>query len=329
VTGFFAVKRFISQPYLREAGEMTEQLSLFKPSDTRSAEDPGASDPAIEETDGGALDELFRMRRGWTRGCDYLELLEFISRFPAYSPLNCFLIHLQDSAATQVATARTWCRKYQRRVKPGGRPMAILAPMSPVLFVFDIRDTEGPALPAAAFRASTVLDRLPIKTYEAALHNCVIQHIAVRETGASNSSAERTVRVTPTIRKGHPELSIEPHTRYLVWLEAGLSLEEKFAALVLELGHLFCGHLGIDGDAWWPDRKGLDLERIDIEAASAAHLVCRRLGLAKTGSRFLAECQEKDRALPLISLNAVFQAVAHIEAMGRTFWTKPRKQGRY
>jgi hypothetical protein len=276
-----------------------------------------------------ALDELFRFSRRWSRNCDYGELLEFISRFPAYSPLNCFLIHLQDPAATQVATARTWHRKYQRRVKPGGRPLAILAPMSPVRFVFDVRDTAGPELRPTECRISSVLDRLPLKVYEAAVHNCAVQHIAVRETGASNGSTERTVRVTPAVRKRHPELSLGPHTRYLVQLEAGVSLEEKFAALVLELGHLFCGHLGIDGAAWWPNRKDLDLERIDIEAASAAHLVCRRLGLAKTGSRFLAECLENDRALPPISLNAVFQAVAHIEAMGRSYWTKPRKQSRY
>lgn len=306
---------------------MTEQLSLFKPSDTRSTEDPGAPGLLLEAADGNALDELFRLSRRWGRNCDYLDLLEFIARFPAYSALNCFLIHLQDPAATQVATARVWLRKCRRRIKAGARPIVILAPMSPVLFVFDVRDTEGPALPATAFKAAA--DRLPPKPYEATLHNCGVQHIAVREAAASGIPAERTVRVTPAIRKRHPELGLEPNTRYLVLIEAGLSLEEKYAAVALELGHLFCGHLGIDGDAWWPDRKDLDLERIDIEAASAAHLVCRRRGLARAGGRFLAACREADRELPPFSLNAVFQAVAHIEAMGKTVWSKPRKHGRY
>ena len=308
---------------------MTEQLSLFQISDPLLSERFPEDRVGLEDESLSALDELFRFSGRWTRGCDYIELLEFISRFPAYSPLNCFLIYLQDSEATQVATARTWRRKYQRRVKPGARPMTILAPMSPVLFVFDIRDTEGPALPATALKRPSALDRLPSKTYEAALHNCTIQRIAVRETGASDISAERTVRVTPAVRKRHPELGLEPHTRYLVRLEAGLSVEEKFAAMVLELGHLFCGHFGIDGDAWWSDRKDLDLERIDLEAASAAYLICRRMGLARTGSRFLSDYRETDRPLPLISLNAVFQAVVHIEAMHRAVWTKPRRQGRY
>ena len=318
---------FTRGPYRRKTGDMTEQLSLFQTSDTRPAEGPGAADLVLQEADGSALDELFRLSRRWGRNCDYLELLEFIARFPAYSPLNCFLIHLQDPAATQVATARMWLRKCQRRIKAGARPIAILAPMSPVLFVFDVRDTEGPALLTGAFKAAA--DRLPVKPYEATLHNCGIQHIAVREAAASSIPAEGTVRVTPAIRKKHPELSLEPNTRYLVLIETGLSLEEKYAALVLELGHLFCGHLGIDGDAWWADRKNLNLERIDIEAASAAHLVCRRRGLAQAGSRFLAACREADRELPSFSLSAVFQAVTHIEAMGKTTWSKPRKHGRY
>ena len=216
---------------------MTEQLSLFKPSDTRSTEDPGAPGLLLEAADGNALDELFRLSRRWGRNCDYLDLLEFIARFPAYSPLNCFLIHLQDPAATQVATARVWLRKCRRRIKAGARPIVILAPMSPVLFVFDVRDTEGPALPATAFKAAA--DRLPPKPYEATLHNCGVQHIAVREAAASGIPAERTVRVTPAIRKRHPELGLEPNTRYLVLIEAGLSLEEKYAAVALELGQLF------------------------------------------------------------------------------------------
>jgi hypothetical protein len=308
---------------------MTEQLSLFQTSDTHPAEGPNPADLVLLEADGSAIDELFRLSRRWGRSCDYLELLEFIARFPAYSPLNCFLIHLQDPAATQVATARMWFRKYQRRITAGARPIAILAPMSPVLFVFDIRDTEGPALPPGGVKALSAADRLPVKPYETTLHNCGIQHIAVREAAASSIAAERTVRVTPALRKKHPELGLEPSTRYLVLVETGLSLEEKYAALVLELGHLFCGHLGIDGDAWWADRKNLDLERIDLESASAAHLVCRRRGLVQVGSRFMAACREGDRELPSFSLNAVFQAVTHIEAMGKAVWSKPRKHGRY
>jgi hypothetical protein len=308
---------------------MTEQLSLFHPSDSRQAEKPEEAGLIIAETDASALDELFRLSLRLRHSCGYLELLEFINRFPAYSPLNCFLIHLQDPEATHVATARMWSQKFQRRIKNGAHPIAILAPMSPVRFVYDLRDTEGPALPLGALRRSSAADRLLTKIYETTLHNCAIQHIAVREASASDASAEHTVRVTPTTRKKHPELRLQPSTRYIVQVDAGLDLQEKYAALVLELGHIFCGHLGIDSDAWWVDRKDLELECIDIEAASVGHLICGRRGRTQAGGRFLAECREKDRELPFFSLNAVFQATTYIEAMGRTPWSRPRKQGRY
>ncbi len=306
---------------------MTEQLSLFQTPDGRAIEGLAAAGPMPGESDVGAVDELFRINHRWRSRCSFLELLEFISRLTTYSPLNAFLIHLQDPAATRVATARMWARKYQRRLLPGARPIVILAPMSPVLFVFDIRDTEGPPLDPKVLPAAGPGGR-PVRLLETTLHNCGIQRIAVRDATGLDPSAERAIRLTPALRKKHADLGLEPNTRYLVLLDAGLSPDPKFATLSLELGRIFCGHLGIDSDAWWPDRKDLDFERIEIEAAAVAHLVCRRRGLSATPVNVLAACIEKDQALPPFSLNAIFQAAHHIEAMSRRAWKKPRKQGR-
>jgi hypothetical protein len=300
---------------------MTEQLSLFHPT-----EDLVAAAPLTGEADAGAVDELFRRCRRWRSRCGFLELLEFIAALPAYSPLNGFLMYLQDPAATRVATARMWERRYQRRLKPDARPLVILAPMSPVLFVFDIRDTEGPTLPASTqpARGGGLAPRL----LETTRHNCGLQHIAVRETGGPGPSAERTIRLTPALRKRHAELGLDPNSRYLVLLDAALSLEAKYAALTLELGRIFCGHLGIDSDAWWPERGDLDFDRIEIEAAAVAHLVCRRRGFAAAPAGFLAECLEGGQELAPFSLNAVFQAASHIETMSKRAWKKARRQGR-
>ena len=307
---------------------MTEQLSLFKSPDARAAAGAVTAGLTPAEADASAVDELFRHSAHWRSRCGFVELLEFIARFPAYSPLNGFLICLQDPAATRVATPRVWARRYQRRLKPGARPIVILAPMSPVLFVFDIRDTEGPAPAPNMLPASGTASRRPPRLLDITLHNCGSQHIAVRESAGLGAASERALRLNSALRKKHAGLDLEPNTRYLVLLEVGLSLEAKYAALTLELGRIFCGHLGIDGDAWWLDRKDLDFDRIELEAAALTQLVCRRRGLAGPGS-LLAECLQGDRELPPISLNAVFQAASHIEAMGRRPWKKPRKQGRH
>jgi hypothetical protein len=303
---------------------MTEQLSLFKAPEDRATEALAAA-PA----DTGAVDELLRLNRHWRSGGGFRELLDFISRLPAYSPLNGFLIYLQDPGATRVATPGMWARKYQRRLRPGARPIVILAPMSPVLFVFDIRDTEGPALPLTALPASGSPGRLPPRWLDATLHNCGIQHIAVRDTLKLASAGEAAIRLTSALRKKYVELGLESNSRYLVRLESGLTPEAKYRALVLELGRIFCGHLGIDGDAWWPDRKDLNFDRTEIEAAAVAYLVCRRRGLAASPGGVLNECIQNGKELPLVSLNVVFQAANHIETMGRRPWKKPRKQGRY
>ena len=74
--------------------------------------------------------------------------MDFIARFHFYSPFNAMLIHIQMEGANYVAPARRWHLDYRRRIKSGARPIVILQPMGPVMFVFDVADTEP--LPGAA-----------------------------------------------------------------------------------------------------------------------------------------------------------------------------------
>jgi hypothetical protein len=68
--------------------------------------------------------------------------MEFVGRFRLYSPFNAMLIYIQMPGARFVATPRRWMRDFYREIKAGARPIVILQPMGPVLFVFDISDTE-------------------------------------------------------------------------------------------------------------------------------------------------------------------------------------------
>lgn len=73
----------------------------------------------------------------------YYDLLQFVARFRFYSPFNAMLIHIQMPGARFVAPPHRWLRDYARRIKPGAHPLVILQPMGPVLFVFDVGDTEA------------------------------------------------------------------------------------------------------------------------------------------------------------------------------------------
>ena len=99
-----------------------------------------------EEVALSALDELFESSRTYRTSEQYVELMRFIKRFPKYSPFNCFLLHTQRPSVSYVATPNQWRKRFERTIKDGAHPLVILAPMSPVLFVFDAEDTEGKPL---------------------------------------------------------------------------------------------------------------------------------------------------------------------------------------
>jgi hypothetical protein len=89
-----------------------------------------------------ALDQLFSLACQYRTSEAYRELMIFVSRFRFYAPYNAMLVHVQMPGATFVAPASRWRKDYWRRIKPDARPLVILQPMGPVMFVFDVSDTE-------------------------------------------------------------------------------------------------------------------------------------------------------------------------------------------
>jgi hypothetical protein len=85
---------------------------------------------------------LFKLASQYTSTRSYRELLAVIARFRFYSPFNAMLIHAQLPGASFVAPPHRRLRDYGRRIKTGARPIVILQPMGPVMFVFDVSDTE-------------------------------------------------------------------------------------------------------------------------------------------------------------------------------------------
>jgi antirestriction protein ArdC len=92
-------------------------------------------------------------------------------------------------------------------------------------------------------------------------------------------------------------------------LNSNFSAEARYATLVHELAHLYCGHLGTPNDKWWPDRRGLPHAAEEFEAESVCYLVCERLGIDNPSDEYLAGY--------LGSLDCVMKAAGLIERMGR------------
>ncbi|MGD8962557.1 MAG: hypothetical protein PVF29_00430 [Desulfobacterales bacterium] len=308
---------------------MSQQLGLFSKGDAATLDGRPADPWADPATEANAVDEMFVAESRYRGSREYLQALNFIARLTQYSAFNGFLLYTQNPALSHVATARTWARKFGRRLKLNARPLVILAPMGPVRFVYDLKDTEGDPVIAEQLIPYPATERLPAKVYENTIHNCALHGIEVREVVSDDRRNDTALRMTPSIRKKYRHLNLVKDAGYLIMLDPADTTKTKFARLTLELGHIFCGHLGIDKNAWWPERHHLSPTQEELEAESVAFLICQRKGLASTAKIFLRQYQLTDQHLPVFSLNAILQTVNYIETMGRSRWREPKKQGRY
>ncbi|MHB8766854.1 MAG: ImmA/IrrE family metallo-endopeptidase [Deferrisomatales bacterium] len=293
------------------------QLSLF--------DDPVGPEPEADAAR-RALDELFAFARAYRSGESYRELLEFVSRFRFYAPFNALLVHVQMPGATFVAPAHRWWRDYGRRILRGARPLIILQPMGPVMFVFDVADTEpeadAPPLPPEVVRPFEVRRGRVQGELDRTIENAKRDGVAVT-TQAVGSQRAGSIGAVPAGRhlfapkrlKPEPE-HVKLPLRYEVCLSSTLSAEARYATLVHELAHLYCGHLGTPDDRWWPDRRRLDRRAREFEAESVCYLVCRRLGLEPPSDEYLSGYLKATGDVPEISLECVVKAAGLIEQMG-------------
>jgi hypothetical protein len=307
---------------------MAKQLSLFPDSSLERSD--VASDERLAEFEIplNPVDEMFAACSRFRARPKTIELLRFIGRFTGYSAFNGLMLFEQNPAATFVATARSWKQKFGRQLKNDARPLFILAPMAPILFVFDIQDTEGPEVAPDQMETHTPRSRTLARIYEHTRHNCAVHGIAIYELGMDQGMLDTASRITPAIRKQYQNLNLPKDTSYLILIDESQSLTDKYSTLARELGHIFCGHLGIDRHAWWPERENLNIVVESIEATAAAFLVCQRQGLQACSDQLMAELTQKDPEWPFFSLNAVLQSVGYLEDMGKSRWNEPRKQRR-
>lgn len=274
-----------------------------------------------------ALDALFFHTQHYDSGDAYRKLMRFIVRFRFYSPFNAMLIYTQMPGATYVAPAHRWQREYARRVKPDARPLVILQPRGPVMFVFDVSDTvpeEGaPVLPVPVTNPFVVSGDIARSVVDQTIGNAVRDGVEVirRKEGSQSAGA---IRVAESSRMLGFRVSVRPKEkivpvacRYELFLNQEHTAATQYATLVHELAHLYCGHIGTRNPAWWPDRRGLPTPIREFEAESVSHLVCARAGIDTESERYLAEYLPEGKAVPPISLDCVVKVAGLIESMGR------------
>jgi hypothetical protein len=106
----------------------------------------GDSAPAREVA--STIDALLHQSKLYRSSIAFREMVEFMGRFRDYAPYNNMLVRLQNPGCNFYATAKDWQVRFGRKIKEDARPMLILAPMHPVMLVYDLDQTIGPPLPA-------------------------------------------------------------------------------------------------------------------------------------------------------------------------------------
>jgi hypothetical protein len=283
--------------------------------------------PLHEDSARTALDELFTRAGKYNSSDAYLELMRFVGRFRFYSPFNAMLIHAQMPGAHFVCTALKWLRDYHREIKISARPIVILQPMGPILFVFDVSDTAplpnarplpiGVENPFQA-RSGKIGGQLAL-TIENAKRDGV--RVSERAEGSQRAGSIQRAAAGQHLKFTTAERQVPKSTQIPLWFELLLnsshSAETRYGTLVHELAHLYCGHLGTPNGRWWPDRQNLSPVVREFEAESVSYLVCVRLSIDTASDEYLAGYMRKCPVTPAISLDRIVKSVWLLEQMGQ------------
>lgn len=275
------------------------------------------------------LDKLFNEVGTYKNSKDLKKLYEFIKRFPCIAPYNAMLIHIQKPGSQYIATASEWKKRFNRDVKTGANPLVILIPFGPVSFVFELGDTEGnDPFPKELINPFEVEGHITNDNFNRLLRN-------MKCDGVSCINSDKGTGLAGFIQtKGNEEKlekiddrSKEIWVKILYDMVINLKhpIETKFATIIHELGHLYCGHLGTSNEKWWKSRRGLDKNQREFEAESVCWLVCERMGIKNPSAEYLSGYLDKNDKIPNISIDTVLKAVGMIESMIKSK-KQPRKE---
>ncbi len=257
--------------------------------------------------DAAAIDQLVLDALAYTTPEQLQALFDFSKKLPHYSPFNCMLLHIQRPEATWVAPLEKW-RLLGCTLKPTAHPLLILAPMHPVMFVFDVADVDETTLTPAVRRLMedpfATDGHVPDLIWKRLLRQTEKLGVKLMFTDLPDTQAGGIKRVTA---ESHEMTVNEAHSRSV-----------QFTTIAHELGHLFCGHLGsITASGWPDDRRGADHAGQELEAESVALLVCQRYGLSPASPRYLADYLKPGKTLPHFSLEAILVATGAIHEMSK------------
>lgn len=264
----------------------------------------GAESPRKEVQSG--IDSLVRQSVAYRSSGAFQEMIGFMGRFKDYAPYNNMLVRIQNPSCSFYATEKDWFRRFERRLKEDARPMLILAPMHPVLLVYELDQTEGPDLPEELNKFATFAGDWKNEYLENTIENASKRdriRIDVKRLSSTNSGFAK-------IARGDRE------SKMRIAIHEELDAPSRYSVVCHELAHIYLGHLGTDKDFWWPSRTNLSHQTVEIEAEAVAYLVTARLGLQGASAHYVSRYLNDGEVIPpSVSLDLIAKVANRIEQM--------------
>jgi len=265
------------------------------------------------------LDKLYAEVGSFRKSKDYMELLNFIKKFPKIAPYNAMLVRIQRPGSKFVASASEWEELYNRKINPGAMPLVILQMFGPVGFVFELGDTYGPnPIPKEILDPFGVVGEVSEKMYQATIENMKNDRIIYREAKYGTGRAGQISLVSgKKLTRKYKNTEYRSKARYGMVVNAQHTPTTRFATMLHELGHLYCGHIGTPNSKWWKDRRrfNLSLESMEFEAESVCWLICERLGIENPSAEYLDGYINENGEIPNVSVDTILKATGSIESL--------------
>ena len=255
-----------------------------------------------------SIDNLLKKSILYRSSREFGETIRFMARFKKYKPFNNMLVRAQRPGCSFYATEKDWHERFERCIKEDARPVMILAPMHPVLCVYELDDTEGPPLPDEFENFAAATGEWKPEVFDRLSENAKRDRIRIDVRSLSSTLAGYAQRM----------LLDQSDWKMRVVLRKVSETRSRFATFCHELAHIYLGHLGSDLDNWWPHRTNLDHRTAEIEAECVAHIVTSRVGLTTTSEQYLASYFESDSIPETVSIELISKVAGRLEEMTKS-----------
>ena len=215
-------------------------------------------------------------------------------------------MQVQKPGLRFAASEFEWASKFNRRVKEGARPLVILWPFGPVAFLYDVEDTDGEYLPEDIVNAFSASGAISAEAMPRLVKKLESKYIFTEQIEWGDGRAGYIEAEIRAFKKGEKP-------RYKIRLNANHSPSVQFSTLAHELAHLYLGHLGKDIFLNISDRSGRSMSHIEIEAESAAYVVCMRHGVQPNSQSYLSSYLNDEYEWYLPDIDVIFKAAGKVE----------------